>query len=39
VTAVEFGMAGLDADEKKQLTELLGKVRHAAGDFRSTTRP
>jgi DNA-binding MarR family transcriptional regulator len=34
VTAVEFGMAGLDADEKKQLTELLGKVRHAAGDFR-----
>ena len=34
VTAVEFGMTGLDGDEKKQLTELLGKVRHAAGDFR-----
>jgi DNA-binding MarR family transcriptional regulator len=34
VTAVEFGMTGLDEDELKQLTELLGKVRHATGDFR-----
>jgi DNA-binding MarR family transcriptional regulator len=34
VTAVGFGMTGLDGAEQAQLTELLGKVRHAAGDFR-----
>ena len=33
VTEIEFGMTGLGCDEQKQLTELLGKVRHAAGDF------
>jgi DNA-binding MarR family transcriptional regulator len=33
VTAVGFGMIGLDEQEQNQLTDLLGKVRHAAGDF------
>lgn len=33
VTAVDFGLTGLDPDEQTRLTELLGKVRHAAGDF------
>ena len=33
VTAVGFGMTGLDGEEQARLTELLGKVRHAAGDF------
>jgi DNA-binding MarR family transcriptional regulator len=33
VTAIEFGMSGLSAEQESQLTELLGKVRRAAGDF------
>src|SRR5690349_24323583 len=33
VTAVDFGMTGLDGTEQAALTDLLGKVRHAAGDF------
>lgn len=33
VTAVDFGMVGLGPDEQAQLTALLGRVRHAAGDF------
>ncbi|WP_214404230.1 MarR family winged helix-turn-helix transcriptional regulator [Pseudonocardia lacus] len=33
VTAVDFGLIGLDGEEQAQLTALLGKVRHAAGDF------
>jgi DNA-binding MarR family transcriptional regulator len=34
VTAVGFGLTGLDEAEQDQLTGLLGKVRRAAGDFR-----
>jgi DNA-binding MarR family transcriptional regulator len=33
VTAIDFGMSGLDADEATQLTNLLSQVRRAAGDF------
>lgn len=33
VTAVDFGLTGLDGEEQVQLTDLLGKVRRAAGDF------
>src|SRR4051794_14609342 len=33
VTAIGFGLTGLDGTEQDQLTGLLGKVRHAAGDF------
>ncbi len=33
VTAIEFGLEGLDPQEEGRLTELLGKVRRAAGDF------
>ena len=34
VTGVEFGLTGLSGEEQDRLTDLLGKVRHAAGDFR-----
>jgi hypothetical protein len=33
VTAIDFGLSGLTADEEAQLTALLGRVRRAAGDF------
>jgi DNA-binding MarR family transcriptional regulator len=33
VTAIEFGLSGLTPEQETQLTELLGKVRRAAGDF------
>ncbi|MDN5747302.1 MAG: MarR family transcriptional regulator [Pseudonocardia sp.] len=33
VTAIDFGLAGLTAEQEIQLTTLLGQVRHAAGDF------
>jgi DNA-binding MarR family transcriptional regulator len=33
VTAIDFGLVGLTPDQKSQLTELLGQVRRAAGDF------
>ena len=33
VTAIDFGLTGLDPEEETNLTDLLGKVRRAAGDF------
>ena len=33
VTAIDFGLVGLEPEQKSQLTELLGQVRRAAGDF------
>jgi DNA-binding MarR family transcriptional regulator len=33
VTRVRFGLEGLTPEEEAQLTELLGRVRRAAGDF------
>lgn len=33
VTAIDFGMRGLRPEQENQLTELLGQVRRAAGDF------
>ena len=33
VTAVDFGLVGLDDDQIETLTGLLARVRHAAGDF------
>jgi DNA-binding MarR family transcriptional regulator len=33
VTDVDFGLTGLDADEQARLTDLLGRVRRASGDF------
>jgi DNA-binding MarR family transcriptional regulator len=33
VTDIEFGLNGLTGSQTEQLTELLTKVRHAAGDF------
>ncbi|GAY12375.1 transcriptional regulator, MarR family [Pseudonocardia sp. N23] len=33
VTDDDFGLRGLDPGESKQLTTLLGQVRHAVGDF------
>src|SRR5215218_7610141 len=33
VTEVDFGLSGLTPDEETQLTELLSRVRLAAGDF------
>jgi DNA-binding MarR family transcriptional regulator len=33
VTAIDFGLTGLSPEQETQLTELLGKVRRAAGDF------
>jgi DNA-binding MarR family transcriptional regulator len=33
VTAIDFGLGGLSAEEATQLTALLGQVRRAAGDF------
>jgi DNA-binding MarR family transcriptional regulator len=33
VTDIRFGMDGLTEDQERQLTELLSRVRHAAGDF------
>jgi DNA-binding MarR family transcriptional regulator len=33
VTAIDFGMSGLTPEQEIELTELLGRVRHAAGDF------
>lgn len=34
VTAIDFGLSGLTPDQETQLTELLGLVRRAAGDYR-----
>ncbi|GAA4886552.1 MULTISPECIES: MarR family winged helix-turn-helix transcriptional regulator [Saccharopolyspora] len=33
VTAIDFGLNGITERQTQQLTDLLGKVRHAAGDF------
>jgi DNA-binding MarR family transcriptional regulator len=33
VTGIDFGLSGLSAEQESQLTELLAKVRRAAGDF------
>lgn len=33
VTSIDFGMSGLTPAQELQLTELLGQVRRAAGDF------
>jgi DNA-binding MarR family transcriptional regulator len=33
VTSIDFGLTGLTPEQETQLTELLGKVRRAAGDF------
>ncbi|MGW3470580.1 MarR family winged helix-turn-helix transcriptional regulator [Saccharopolyspora sp. NPDC000995] len=33
VTEIDFGLRGITDRQTQQLTELLGKVRHAAGDF------
>lgn len=33
VTDMDFGLHGLSREETEQLTALLGKVRHASGDF------
>lgn len=33
VTQIDFGLGGVTERQTQQLTELLGKVRHAAGDF------
>jgi DNA-binding MarR family transcriptional regulator len=33
VTAIDFGLDGLTEAQEAQLTDLLGKVRRAAGDF------
>lgn len=33
VDAIDFGLHGITERQTQQLTELLGKVRHAAGDF------
>jgi DNA-binding MarR family transcriptional regulator len=33
VTGIEFGLSGLSSDEETTLTDLLAKVRKAAGDF------
>ncbi|HXV92818.1 MAG TPA: MarR family transcriptional regulator [Pseudonocardia sp.] len=33
VTDIDFGLVGLTSDEQAQLTVLLGRVRHSAGDF------
>ncbi|MFC5996612.1 MarR family winged helix-turn-helix transcriptional regulator [Pseudonocardia hispaniensis] len=34
VTAIDFGLRGLTPAQATQLTELLGRVRRATGDFR-----
>lgn len=33
VTDIDFGLQGMTERQTQQLTELLGRVRHAAGDF------
>ena len=33
LTAVEFGLVGLDRQQTEHLTKLLTEVRRAAGDF------
>ncbi|SFS38099.1 MarR family winged helix-turn-helix transcriptional regulator [Saccharopolyspora flava] len=33
VNQIDFGLGGITERQTQQLTELLGKVRHAAGDF------
>lgn len=33
VTEIDFGLRGMTERQTQQLTELLGRVRHAAGDF------
>ena len=33
VTEIDFGLRGVTERQTQQLTELLGRVRHAAGDF------
>ncbi|GAB3685240.1 MarR family transcriptional regulator [Saccharopolyspora tripterygii] len=33
VTEIDFGLSGITERQTQQLTELLGKVRHSAGDF------
>jgi DNA-binding MarR family transcriptional regulator len=33
VIDIDFGLQGLDEAEQAQLTALLGRIRHAAGDF------
>ena len=33
VTSISFGLVGLDPEQEAHLTDLLGQVRRAAGDF------
>jgi DNA-binding MarR family transcriptional regulator len=33
VTAIDFGLSGLTAEQEVELTQLLSRVRRAAGDF------
>jgi len=33
VADINFGLTGLSPQQEQELTELLGRVRHAAGDF------
>jgi len=33
VTAIDFGLTGLSPEQEIELTDLLGQVRRAAGDF------
>jgi len=33
VTSIGFGLVGLAPEQEAELTDLLGRVRHAAGDF------
>ena len=39
VTDVDFGLSGLTPQEETQLTVLLSRVRHAAGDFAGEPGP
>ena len=39
VTDVDFGLSGLTPQEETQLTTLLSRVRHAAGDFAAEPDP
>jgi DNA-binding MarR family transcriptional regulator len=39
VTDIDFGLSGLTPQEEAQLTSLLSRVRHAAGDFATEPEP
>ena len=38
MTAIDFGLVGLAPEQESQLTDLLGQVRRAAGDFTDRSR-